>query len=67
MLLRPLFLLLALLLANTAAAAASSERTFDVPAGVAEQRLLELSEQAGVQILFPANAVEGIRTNAVQG
>lgn len=68
MLFRSLHFLFAFLLAAAASGATNpAERAFDVPAGVAEQRLLELSEQAGVQILFPANAVEGIRTNAVEG
>jgi hypothetical protein len=67
MLRRPLSLLLALVLAAMAYGAAGPERAFDLAAGAAGERLLELSAQAGVQILFPANGVEGIRTNAVEG
>ena len=40
---------------------------FDLPAGEAETSLKLLSEQSGVEILFPTDLVAGIRTNAVQG
>jgi hypothetical protein len=69
MLPRPFFHLLSLCLLPLAAYAATGEgpKIFDLPTGAAEQRLLELSEQAGVQILFPTDIVQDIQTNAIQG
>lgn len=45
----------------------SSSRYFDLPADLAENSLKRLSEQSGWEVLFPADAVAGIRTNAVRG
>ena len=55
------------LLAWGRVSAAAALTTFDVPAGPAEQRVLQLSEQAGVQILFATDVVADVSTNAVQG
>lgn len=60
----------ALLLAGLAAAvafAAEPVRHFDLPAEAAEQSLKRFSEQAGQQVLFPTEVVQGVRTNAVKG
>lgn len=40
---------------------------FDLPADRAETSLKLLSEQSGVEILFPTDVVAGVRTNAVRG
>src|SRR3954462_7636523 len=44
-----------------------SKRNFDLPAGNADQALKRLSEQSGREVLFPADAVEGVKTKAVRG
>lgn len=53
-----------------AAAAGTVEeprRAFDLPAGEAQDSLKAFALQAQREILFPAEAVTGIRTNAVKG
>ena len=40
---------------------------FNLPADRAENSLKRLSEQSGIEVLFPTDAVAGIRTNAVRG
>lgn len=42
-------------------------RYFDLQAGAASGALPDFSEQAGVQVLFPTDRLDGIRTNAVRG
>ena len=48
-------------------AATSAQRHFDLPADSAEKSLKRLSEQSGREVLFPADAVEGVQTRAVKG
>jgi iron complex outermembrane recepter protein len=48
-------------------AADNAARSFDLPAAPAARALKQFSEQAGVQVLFPTDLVEGVRTNAVHG
>lgn len=48
-------------------AAVVAKAPFDIPADRAENSLKRLSEQSGVEVLFPTDAVAGIRTNAVKG
>jgi hypothetical protein len=62
----PLLLCGVLTLATTAVAA-ESKRAFDVPAGRAEETLRRFSEQAGVELGFNSQHVQGIRTRAVRG
>lgn len=59
-----LFLLLA---APWLAAAEAGKKSFDLPADTAERSLKRLAEQSGQEILFPADAVEGVRTREVKG
>jgi TonB-dependent receptor len=40
---------------------------FNLPADRAENSLKRLSEQSGIEVLFPTDAVAGVRTNAVRG
>ncbi|MBA3848503.1 MAG: hypothetical protein C0502_00725 [Opitutus sp.] len=58
-----------LLIAVTQAFAAPNERrkNFDVPAGDAATTLKQAAKQGGVEIVFPAQTVAGVRTAAVQG
>jgi hypothetical protein len=47
--------------------AAEAKKTFDVPAGEALTMLKVAAQQGGVEIMFPAATVQGVRTNAVKG
>ena len=47
--------------------AAEAKKTFDVPAGDASETLKRFAQQAGQQVVYPANEVRGVRTAAVQG
>lgn len=47
--------------------AAPARRSFDVPAGVAENTLKVFSSQSGRGLIMDAEAVAGIRTHAVKG
>lgn len=47
--------------------AADSLRRFDLPADEAERALKRFSQQAGEQVLFPTDVVQGVRTNTVEG
>jgi TonB-dependent receptor len=47
--------------------AASAKKAFDVAAGDASETLKRFAQQAGQQIVYPANEVRGITTNAVAG
>lgn len=49
------------------AAAAAGTKKFNVPADAADKALSQFSAQAGVQVVFPTDLVQGVRTNAVQG
>ncbi|MFI5335634.1 MAG: TonB-dependent siderophore receptor [Opitutales bacterium] len=48
-------------------AAAESRQTYDLPAGEAPTTLRQFSEQSGREVLFAAEAVRGVHTNAVHG
>jgi len=47
--------------------AADARKTFDVPAGDASETLKRFAQQAGQQVVYPANEVRGVRTAPVQG
>jgi len=46
---------------------AEGKKSFDVPAGDAVATLKQAAQQGGVQIMFPAATVQGVKTNAVKG
>lgn len=48
-------------------AAENTRRTYELPAGDAATMLRELSAISGREILFAADAVRGVRTNALRG
>jgi iron complex outermembrane recepter protein len=48
-------------------AAQVHRRSFDIPASAADQALKRLAEQSGREVLFPSDAVEGVRTRRVRG
>ncbi len=48
-------------------AAEAGPKPFDLPADTAEQSLKRLAEQSGREVLFLADAVENVRTQAVKG
>ena len=48
-------------------AAAEAKKNFDVPAGEALTTLKAAAQQGGVEIMFPAATVKGVKTNAVSG
>lgn len=50
-----------------AAAAIAQTRTFDVPSDVATNSIPEFARQAGIQIVAPADSLEGVRTPAIKG
>lgn len=61
-------MLVALLaLALPAFAQNAAPKNFNVPAGEAAAALKTFSQQAGVEVLFPTDAAQGVRTNAVSG
>ena len=63
-----LLMLAAVALPPTPADAAEAvKRRFDLPANSAETSLKRLSEQSGVEVLYPTNFVRGVRTNPVKG
>jgi hypothetical protein len=47
--------------------ATGNVKSFDLPAGPAEQTLKQFSAQSGVQLAFATDVVQGIRTNSVRG
>jgi hypothetical protein len=55
------------LLTTWIALAAETPRTFDLPAGDAADTLRRFAQQAGREIVYPAEEVRGHRTNAVRG
>ncbi len=57
----------ALVLAVDAGAAEQEKRKFDLPSGEAAVTLRQLSETARKEILFSAEIVRGVKTNAVRG
>ncbi len=58
---------LALVLPAGIQASAANPQTFNLPAGDAAATLRQLSEVSHREILFAADAVRGVRTNAVRG
>lgn len=56
-----------LALALAAFAQNAAPKNFNVPAGDATAALKTFSQQAGVEVLFPTDAAQGVRTNAVSG
>lgn len=68
---RPIRLALAVLLALHATffavAAESPTKAFDIPAGNAVDTLKRAAQQAGLEIMFPAEMVRGVKTSAVKG
>lgn len=48
-------------------AAEAAKKAFDIPAGIAPGTLKQFSAQAGGHLLYSAEAVEGVKTNAVKG
>ncbi|MBM3854306.1 MAG: TonB-dependent receptor, partial [Verrucomicrobia bacterium] len=63
----PRIIVTALLLVAATAAAAEPRRTFDVPAGDAANTLRQFAQQAGREIVYPAQVVRGQATHAVRG
>ncbi|CAN5312638.1 TonB-dependent receptor [soil metagenome] len=57
----------ALALLACAAPAAAQQRTFDVPAQDAASAISTFARQAGLQVVSPANGLEGVRTQALKG
>lgn len=57
----------AALIAAPAARGKDTARTFDIPAGYAEETLRLFAGQAGTEFVFSAGKVKGVRTNAVKG
>ncbi len=47
--------------------AAEAVKSFDVPSGDAIATLKQAAQQGGVEIMFPAATVQGVKTNAVKG
>lgn len=60
-------ILLFLAFSASLAAAPAGTKHFDVPASDAESALKAFSAQAGVEIIFTAEATRNVRTNAVRG
>lgn len=48
-------------------AAVNTRKQFDLPPDSAERSIKRLSEQSGVEVLFPTNLARDVRTNAVRG
>lgn len=55
------------LLVTNAGFAAEAKKSFDIPAGTALPALKQFVAQSGEQLLYSAEAVEGVTTNAVKG
>lgn len=51
---------------NPTVAAEVRTARFDLPAGPADESLKLLARQSGREVLFPADAVKGVRTRAVK-
>lgn len=56
-----------LAIALTGCGGPSARKEFDLPAGRADATLMQFAKQAGVEIIYEAEAVHGARTNAVAG
>ncbi len=53
--------------AALAVAAETAKKSFNISAGSAEKTLRAFTEQSGLQIGFPSEIADGVRTNAVEG
>lgn len=53
--------------ASTAEVREGAKKTFDVPAGEAPVALKQFAQQAGLELLYSAKEISGVRTNAVKG
>ena len=62
-----LFLLPTVVLVSVMFAANNDKKDFDVPAGDAGGTLKRFAQQAHREIMFPAESVSGIKTNALKG
>ena len=60
-------MLVACVLAPSLLAAEPMTHTFDLPADNAERSLKRFSAQAGLEVVFPSEIVNGVRTRAVKG
>ncbi|MGH7946277.1 MAG: STN domain-containing protein [Opitutaceae bacterium] len=49
------------------AAETNPKKAFDIPAGDAVVSLKQFSAQSGTQVIYPAAAIQGTRTNALKG
>lgn len=47
--------------------AAAERKTFDIPAGAAEETLKAFIEQSGAEVVYPAEIARGVRTVPVKG
>ena len=52
---------------SRAADGAATAKPFNIPAGKAEKTLKTFSTQAGVELVYATDQVQGIKTNAVKG
>lgn len=59
--------LLVLVLLPLALLAAEPVKSFDIPAGEAAATLKQAARQAGIQIMFPAATVRGVKTGPIKG
>ncbi len=55
------------LIVTSAATAAEAKKSFDVPAGEALRALKQFAAQSGEQLLYSAEAVQGVNTNPIKG
>jgi outer membrane receptor protein involved in Fe transport len=61
------FVLLVIASIVAMAAPATATKRFEISAGPAESTLKQFSAQSGVQLVFPTDRTQGVRTNAVRG
>ncbi len=54
-------------LAAAALALGAEQRRFSIPAGPAEKSLRQLATQSGIEVVYPAEVVRGVRTAEVKG
>jgi hypothetical protein len=62
-----LWYIVGMIVATPVPAAEEGTRNYELPAGDAATALRLLSEVSGREVLFAAEAVRGVRTNAVRG
>ena len=56
-----------LILATALQAAGPARQYFDLPGDAAERSLRRFAAQSGLQVIFPTDAVRGVRTHTVRG